>query len=222
MQNTSQTVAVQAHSSPKAQSEATQKQLREILTRLEESGPVATARQAMESAKERIADLRKAQTRLSQLAARLSRELRESTVARQQQLIETAEETVLAEAAEHVAKLEAQYRLVLGATERLAEQALPLAEIDELRRTSDHLLAQARGLRQEAAQRMAKTARLIAEAARFEGNITFDASETLSGTLVAYAADLEAEADRYRRWAAERAERHQETLRTLDAVKVLT
>jgi uncharacterized protein (UPF0147 family) len=184
--NVGQTVAVQAHSSPKAQSEATQKQLRQILTRLDQSGPVGEARKAMEAAKARIASLRQAQTRLMQTASTLPRNLRAAAASAQNELIEgDGLERALVEPAVEIAGLEAQYRLVLSASERLAEQSLPTAEIDELRRTSDHLLAQAKALRQESAQRIAKTAKMIAEAAQFEGNITFNASETLSGVLVA-------------------------------------
>ncbi len=221
-QQSGQTVAIQAYSSPKAQSEATQKQLRQILSRMDQSGPVAEARQAMDTAKQRIVTLRQAQVRLMQASNAITRELRDASVQGQSLLIDGAAEAEIQEAAARIATLEARYRLLLGASERLAEQSLPLAEIDDLRRTSDHMLAQARALRQESALRIAKTAKLMAEAAQFEGNISFDTTETLSGALVAHAADLEAEADRYRRWAAERADKHQQTLRALDSLKALS
>ena len=110
-------------------------------------------------------------------------------------------------------RLDAEHRLTTGANKRLAEQRIPRAEIDEMEKTAKFLLTRGAALREEARRRLEKTAKLISGAAEFEGTITFDPAQTISGALTARAERMETQADNYRRWAAERAEQHEKLLK---------
>lgn len=215
---TSQTIEVEAFASSTQRSEAMQRQLVDILARIDAIPEVAASLQVLESAKARLAGLRQAQTRLMRSTHQMSRELTEFSAKAEESIIAGADTGKFVAALQ---KKEAEHRLASRAHQRLVERALPEAEIGELHVNATHLLAKARATRQEAAARIERTAQLMAEAAEFEGHISFDAGNTLSGALTAHAEEMESQADNYRRWAAERTEKHEKILRELESIQVL-
>lgn len=211
-------IHVQAFATRSARSEAMQKQLVEILARIDDDPAVSAAHEKLESAKAELAHLRLAHTRLTQETQKLSREISTVTTAIEMKIVAG---TSAGNFMDELGRKEAEHRLSTRAYQRLVERLLPQAEIDELRKSTEHLLAKARSARQEAAARIERTAKLMAEAAEFEGNITFDAANTLSGVLFEHAAQLETQADNLRRRAAERIEKHERILQELESIKVL-
>lgn len=185
-------------------------QLEGIIARLDTQAPVEKARASLDAAQSLTQQLKKAQSELMIRAVRVLDELRETSGALEDQLIAgEAPDSGL----DSVLRLEAHQRLITRTNKQLAEQKIPRAEIDEMEKTARFLLVRAAALREEAARRLEKTAQLIAEAAEFEGGILFDPAHTISGSLTTRAEALETQADNYRRWAAERTERHEKLLK---------
>lgn len=121
-----------------------------------------------------------------------------------------------------VAKLRAVEEEQFAATRgnrKLLEEMLPAAEAGLLEARAEELEAQGIAVRQAAAERMQKTAELMAGAAAHEGGIVFDPRSTLSGFLEARAERLFGEADELRRQARERRERHAAMLRGAGGVR---
>ncbi len=208
------TVEVERFASAAEREQAAQNQVEEILERLRCQAPVAAARETASEAKELTQRLKQSQTELMARAGRASEEIRRISEKLELQL--TDGQPIKSGLAE-LMRLEAEHRLVTRANRRLAEERIPNAEIAEMNKAAAFLLAQAGALREEARIRLEKTAQLISQAAEFEGNITFNPANTISGALAARAEALEAQADNYRRWAAERAERHEKLLAQLGA-----
>lgn len=208
------TVEVERFASAAEREQAAQNQVEEILDRLHAEAPVAAARDAASEAKELTRRLKQSQADLMTRAGRISEEIRKASDKLEIQL--TDSQPIKSGLAE-LMRLEAEHRLVTRANRRLAEERIPAAEIAEMHATAMFLLGQAGALRNEAQIRLEKTAQLISQAAEFEGNITFNPANTVSGALAARAEALETEADNYRRWAAERAERHQKLLAQIGA-----
>ena len=208
------TVEVERFASAAEREQAAHNQVEEILERLHAQAPVAAARDTASEAKQLTRRLKQSQTELMARAGRTAEEIRRVSEKLELQLTDDQPiKTGLAE----LMRLEAEHRLVTRANRRLAEERIPNAEISEMQETAAFLLAQASALREEARIRLEKTAQLISQAAEFEGNITFNPAHTVSGALATRAEALETEADNYRRWAAERAERHHKLLAQIGA-----
>jgi hypothetical protein len=216
-QSDSPTVQVLSHSDEEVRSSAALTQLSEILTRVEVNPEVEQHATRLAAASDALRQYRRAQSSLVVRIGELN-----NAAARQSEQAEMrlTHGDSLGEEVTVLIHLEAQHRLMTRANRRLLERLIPEAEITEMLASADHLLAKGRALRAEAAARIEKTAKLMAEAAQFEGNIVFDPTQTLSGALLAEAEQLERQADTHRRWAAERAEKHQQTLRELDALNL--
>ncbi len=217
MRTPTQTVEVTTFRGPAERSEAIQAQLREILARIDAAPEVVAAQKALDIAKERHASLKQSQIRLMATMRELGKQLALEQRAAEEAMIESGSTEMLA----GLGHLEAEHRLVSRANQRLVERMLPESEIVELSASGDQLASLARAVREEAHSRMEKTARLMAEAAEFEGHISFDPANTLSGALTAHAEELEAQADNHRRWAAERLEKHEQTLREIESIQLL-
>jgi hypothetical protein len=216
MNTPSQSIAVSAFADPAQRSGAMQAQLREIFERVEASEPVAQAARRHEQAVSRASFLKQAQVRLMQEMQSLGRQLNE--------LSRAAEDAVIAgESADldTLARREQEHRLVSRSHQRIIERLLPEADIEELLAHAHLLAARAKALRVEAETRIAKTAQLMAEAAEFEGHISFDPANTLSGALIAHAVELETQVDNYRRWAGERSDKHAQRLREIESIQLL-
>lgn len=205
-------VQVEAYASPGERERAIAKQVDEILERLDGEPPVAGPSEALRQARERAQRLKASQ---AQLVAR-TREL-SATVAQAHLAIE---ERLLADAGakidrdlDRLVRAEAAHRVATRANRNLAERRIPEAEVEELSLTARFLDARAMALRAEAQLRLEKTAQLISQAAEFEGSIQFDPARTVSGGLTARAKEMETQAENYRRWAAERSDRHEKLLR---------
>lgn len=216
MSTRSQSIAVSTFADPDARSGAMQSQLREILERVETCEPVALAGSRHRQTVDRSAFLKQAQVRLMRDMQGLGRQLAESGRAAEDAVI-AGEKADLATLAKH----EMEHRLVSRAHQRIVERLLPEADIEELLANANHLAARAKAIRAEAEARIAKTAQLMAEAAEFEGHIAFDPANTLSGALLAHAAELEAQVDNHRRWAGERSDRHEQRLREIESIQLL-
>lgn len=193
-----------------------QSQLREILERVETSEPVAQAASRREKAVDRTAFLKHAQVRLMRDMQDLGRRLAECGRAAEDAVI-GGEKADLAT----LAKQEMEHRLVSRANQRIVERLLPEADIEELLANANLLASRAKAIRAEAESRIAKTAQLMAEAAEFEGHIAFDPANTLSGALLAHAAELEAQVDNHRHWAGERSDKHEQRLREIESIQLL-
>lgn len=138
---TSQTIEVEAFASSAQRSEAMQRQLVDILSRIDAVPEVAASRQELESAKSRLAGLRQAQTRLMRSTHQMSRDLSEFSVKAEEAIIagsDTGKFSITLQ------KKEAEHRLASRAHQRLVERALPEVEIVELKANAAHLLAKAR------------------------------------------------------------------------------
>lgn len=121
-----------------------------------------------------------------------------------------------------VAKLRAVEEEQCAATRgnrKLLEEMLPAAEARLLEARAEEMETQGIAVREAAAERMQKTAELMAGAAAHEGEIVFDPRPTLSGFLEARAARLFAEAEELRQQARERRERHAAVLRGAGGVR---
>lgn len=208
------TVEVERFASAAEREQAAQSQVEEILAKLDAQAPVAAAQAAASDAKQLTQRLKRSQSDLMARAGRSTQEI--------QRLYETLELQLVdgepvQSGLENLIRLEAEHRLITRANKRLAEQRIPEAECKEMQQHAAFLLEQAKALREEAAARLEKTAQLISQAAEFEGNITFNPANTISGALAARAEALETEADSYRRWAEERAERHRKLMAQIGA-----
>lgn len=193
-----------------------QAQLREILERVEASEAVAQAAERHENALRRANFLKQAQIRLMQDMQSLGRSLTEAGRA--------VEDAIIASEVPDFATLSAleiEHRMVSRAHQRIVERLLPEADIEELLAHANLLASRAKTIRAEAEARIARTAQLMAEAAEFEGHIAFDPANTLSGALLAHAAELETQVDNYRRWAAERSDQHEQRLREIESIQLL-
>ena len=104
------------------------------------------------------------------------------------------------------------------ANSRILEHLLPRAEIAELKRAAEHLTAKATALREAAAERIQKTAQMMAEAVEHEGGIVFDSMNTLSGEMQRQASELEGQAANYLNWAREREERYLQIAKQLQSI----
>jgi hypothetical protein len=194
-----------------------QAQLRDILERVDAVETVSAATAQLERARDRAAVLKQAQVRLMRQMQELGRDL--ATVGR------AAEDAVISGETQPdlatLAQRETEHRLISRAHQRLVERLLPEADIDELLANASQLAARAKAIREEAEARIAKTAQLMAEAAEFEGHIAFDPANTLSGALLAHAVELETQTDNHRRWASERADKHEQRLREIESIQLL-
>lgn len=202
---------------PADRSETTQKQLAQILNRVEAMPEVVAASEAREAASLRTKEFRKSQTSLSGRLRDVSANILSTSAAAEDAFIDGQEPN---DGIDAVQRLETTHRIMTRSNRRLLERLIPQAEIAELRVAAELFLARARALRQESLNRIEKTAKLIADAADFEGAIVFDPSQTISGALISEAERCEAEADRHRQWASERQQQYEKVLRDLEAISL--
>lgn len=211
------TVDITAFATPSARSEAMQTQLAQIFERIDTLPDVQTTRNELEQVRQRLKRFHLSQQEVMRRASETADRIGSITSEIELALAHGAEPPAL----EPLLKMDLEHRILTRANLRLVERLVPEAEIDEMQMTATHLLSRAAALRQEAAGRIARTAQLMAEAAEFEGHIRFDPAQTLSGALTAHAVELETQADNYRRWAEERALKHEQVLRELDSLQML-
>jgi hypothetical protein len=217
-----QTIEVRAFPSSERLNEAMQVQLDEIYERVLTSDAVAAACAAYREAQERVSALKRAQTSLTARAKQIFEELRALTASVRMSLIEAhakgTKSRDLSEAIESVARLEREHKIISQANSHTLERLLPEADIRELGLAAEYCRVQADALRQVVAERIQRTAQLMADAAAYEGEIAFDPLKTLSGELQLQAAELDRKAENYRRWKGEREESYSKLCRELDAM----
>ena len=197
--------------------EAFQKKLDAVFAEIAACGGVVEAREARDAAAGEVARLKLARSRLSDRAREIFDELRNLSAALDDALIEDAGGD-LSKKLKGLGALEAEHRAVLRASSRVVEHLLPMAEIAELFRESEHLASRARALRGAASERIRKTAEMLADAAEHEGGIVFDSTNTLSGEMQRQAEELERQAANYAQWAKEREEQYRKMAKELEAL----
>lgn len=221
---THETIEVRAFSSTERMNEAMQQQLNAIYERVLANETIGAAHAAYEAGQERVAKLKSAQTSLAARAKRIFEDLKQAADHARTSLIEAhieAREGSLAEMLQSIAQLEQEHKAVSRANSHILEHLLPRADIQELGLASAYCKAKAQALREVALERIQNTAKLMAEAAAYEGEIAFDPLKTLSGELQIQATQLERKADEYLRWKSEREVDYERLCRELNAVSPL-
>ncbi len=213
-----QTVEVQVYESELKRREALQEQITAILIRIDSTPEVTSTYQKLEAVQSRLSGLKKTQSALMKTTGDLYRHLACLNEEAEAAVAEGAEVSVYSF---RIMQSEAEYRLATRTHQRLTEMMIPEEEIQELLRTASHLAARAKATREEAVTRIEQTAKLMAQAAEFEGHISFDPVNTLSGALIAQAEQMEQQVDQYRRWATEKKEKYQQIQRELQSIKLL-
>jgi hypothetical protein len=212
-----QPVEVRVFSSDDELNNAMQKKLEAIYDDILSSSPVAQAYEAYQAAQKHVAKLKKAQARLTHRAREIFTNMGDIHEAIETELIES-ETRGLSANLKALDALESEHRSVMRANSRLLEHLLPQAEIAELRRAAEHLNAKASAVRAAAAERIQKTAQMMAEAAEYEGGIVFDSMNTLSGEMQRQAGELERQAANYLNWAREREEQYLQLAKQLQSI----
>jgi hypothetical protein len=207
IQSETETIEVSHFTSEEEVTRELEGKVRGLVEAAREAGAVAAAVQARVEGDERREKLVGASRKLGERAKRLYEENRKAAGRVDDALIEGVRVTA-AQLDMHV-RLEAEHRATLRASARVVERLLPAAEVEAMELQSEEFFAHARELRRVADERMKLTARLLAEAARHEGEIAFDPRNTVSGLLTAEADELERRARDYMKWAAERRERYE-------------
>src|SRR5438876_536590 len=179
--------------------------------------PVAVAYAAYESAQQNVAKLKTAQARLTGRAREIFANIGEVCDAIEMGLIES-ETTQLSAGLKKLNALQGEHGSVTRANSRILEHLLPRAEIVELKQAAEHLTAKATALREAAAERIQKTAQMMAEAVEHEGGIVFDSMNRLSGEMQRQAGELEGQAANYLNWAREREERYLQIAKQLQSI----
>lgn len=213
-----QNIEVQAFHSEVERQNAIQQQLIEILHRIDAQPAVVSTFEELEKARSSLKNFRKSQIGLAERVHLLGKELASLSAESELAIIHGS---AVSDFSHPIRQKESEHRLITRAHQRLIEQMIPEAEISEMKYFANHLAAKARATREEATSRIEQTAQLMAQAAAFEGHISFDPANTLSGALVAHAEEMETQVDQYRRWASERTEKHQRILKELESIKLL-
>ena len=217
-----QTVEVRVFSSDEEMNRAMQKKIEAIYAEILASAPVAEAHEAYETAKGNVARLKRAQASLTRRAQKVFDEMKEVSSAVDTTLIEThaggTESAEVSRRLKVLSALEAEHKAVLRANGRIVEHLLPQAEIAELSGAADHLRTKAHAVREAAAERIQKTAQMMAEAAEYEGGIVFDSLNTLSGELHRQANEFDRQAGNYNAWAREREEQYLKMVKELESL----
>ena len=212
-----QPVEVRVFSSDDELNQAMQTKLDAAYEEILASAPVAQAYESYEAARENVEALKKAQARLTGRGRELFDKMGAICESIERALIES--ETAGPPAnLKALDALEGEHRAVLRANGRIIERLLPQAEIAELARAAEHLSAKAQAVREAAAQRIARTAQMMAEAAEYEGGIVFDSMNTLSGEMQRQASEFERQAENYRNWAREREEQYLKLAKGLQSI----
>jgi hypothetical protein len=211
-----QPVEVRAFSSDEDLNGAMQKKLDAIYAEILASEAVSGAYAAYQDASRNVTKLKGAQSNLTRRARAIFDLLREACTCIDHLLIE--EQTGAPEKIKELTELEAEHKSVLRANSRIVEHLLPQAEIAELRRAAEHLTSKANAVREAAAERIRKTAQMLAEAAEHEGGIVFDSVSTLSGEMQRQAHEFERQAANYLTWAREREEQYLRMARELESI----
>jgi len=212
-----QSVEVRAFASEEQLNSAMQKKLDAIYAEIFARTAVADAFMARETAHQEVTRLKRAQAGLATRLRAVFDSIKAACSDVDAALVEDSAADITGKVKTVVA-LEAEHRSVSRAHSRIIEHVLPQAEIVELDRTADHLSAKAYAVREAATERIERTARMMAEAAAFEGGIVFDPANTLSGEMRRQAAEFDREAANYRMWAREREEQYRKMARELDSL----
>ena len=212
-----QSVEVRAFASEDQLNSAMQKKLDAIYAEIFARTAVADAFMARESAHQEVARLERSQTGLAARLRSVFDEMKSACSEVDAALVDDSTSDIAGKI-KTLVSLEAEHRSVSRAHSRIIEHLLPQAEIVELDRTADHLSAKAYAVREAATERIERTARMMAEAAAFEGGIMFDPANTLSGEMRRQAAEFDREAANYRMWAREREEQYRKLARELDSL----
>jgi hypothetical protein len=212
-----QPVEVRVFSSDDELNSAMQKKLEAVYAEILAGGAVAAAQQAYEAAQRDVAKLKKSQARLTERGREIFARMGQICDSIETGLIESETAGVLADL-KKLDALEAEHKAVLRANSRILEHLLPRAEIAELRRAAESLSIKAQAVRSAAAQRIEKTARMMADAAEYEGGIVFDSMNTLSGEMHRQAAEFERQAANYLEWARQREEQYLRLAKGLQSI----
>ena len=212
-----QPVEVRVFSSDDELNDAMQKKLEAVYAEILKSDAVARANDAYDAAQQKVEKLKQVQTHLTRRSREMFERMGEVCDSIETALIESETAGVPA-SLRTLDALEGEHRAVLRANSRILEHLLPRAEIVELRRAADYLTAKATAVREAAAERIEKTAQMMAEAAEYEGGIVFDSMNTLSGEMQRQAAELERQAEKYLTWAREREERYFKLAKELQSI----
>jgi hypothetical protein len=172
--------------------ERTQARFEQICDTLGEALSVQKAQDLLSEQMTRLARLRAAQVELQ----KRSKILFDRTLAYQRKIEDRFIEGEEADARSlrEIVLAEAEQKSVTGAIARLVEHAIPITTVSSLRAREVWLLEKARELMRISEERMEKAIAMLGEAAEFEGGITVDVRNTLSGLLVSHAEELEREA----------------------------
>jgi hypothetical protein len=172
---------------------------------------------ACETAHQEVVRLKRAQAGLTLRARTIFDSMKTATSTVEAALVDDSAADIAAKV-RALAALEAEHRSVSRANSRIIEHLLPQAEIAELDRKADHFSAKAYAVREAAMERIQRTARMMAEAAEYEGGIVFDPANTLSGEMRRQAAEFDREAANHRTWAREREEQYLRLARELESL----
>jgi hypothetical protein len=212
-----QPVEVRVFSSDDELNSAMQKKLEAVYAEILAGGAVAAAQEAYEAAQRDVAKLKKSQARLTERGREIFGRMGQVCDSIETGLIESETSGIPAEL-KKLDALQGEHNAVLRANSRILEHLLPRAEIAELRRAAESLSIKAQAVREAAAQRIEKTARMMAEAAEFEGGIVFDSMNTLSGEMQRQAAEFERQAANYLEWARQREEQYLRVAKGLQSI----
>jgi len=196
---------------------AMQKKLDAVYAEVLARGPVAASQEAHAVAQQNVAKLKNAQARLTRRAREIFDRSWEVCDSIEAALIESETAGVSAKL-KTLDELESEQKAVSRANSRIVEHLLPRAEIAELRKAAEYLTAKASAVREAAAQRIAKTAQMMAEAAEYEGGIVFDSMNTLSGEMQRQASEFERQAANYLDWARQREEQYLRLAKELQSI----
>lgn len=222
---TPNTIEVRAFPSTERMNEAMQNQLNEIYERILAGASVAASGAAYEAGQERVARMKRAQASLTARAKRVFEDLKQAATCVRTNLVEAhaegRESADISVTLQSIATLEQEHKAVTRANSHILEHLLPQADIQELGLAADYCKAKAQALREVAQERIQNTAKLMADAAAYEGEIAFDPLKTLSGELQIQASELERKAEEYLRWQSDRERDYARLCRELEAMNPL-
>jgi hypothetical protein len=205
MHSETETIEVSHFSSAEEAGEALETKVKELVEQALAAAPVAEARAQREVCERRRDQLRQSRRDLVERAKALAEENTRAAGRLDDALIE-GQRLTATQLDNHV-RLESEHRAIIRANGRLVERLLPCTEIELLELLAAEVFTHARELRRVAAERIEKTARLLAQAAEYEGEIAFDPRNTISGLLTAEAEQLERRGRDHLKWASERREK---------------
>jgi hypothetical protein len=193
-----------------------QRKLQELIDAAAASETVSAIHRERRQAAARVESLKAAHQRLTRLSKEMAAAVRQAETRVDDFWIETPDAASAPAALGELRRIESEHRAVSRAALQVAERRLPLAEIVHLETEANEYFALARELSNMAQERIRRTAELMAQAAEHEGEIAFDSRKTLSGQLLAQAAEFQRRGEESQRWADERRQRHQRLMKEID------